>query len=200
DDTLPRSTDAQLLVSAVADPLATAVLTAAQAAGLTLASLDVADLGELRAGFDTLQAPGVSVDAALLTLTQALQSDGHTVALLAVDAPQALAAADVALAVSAEGIRPAWTADLLLPDLGSGWRMVTAVPAARASSRRGVELSAGGSLLGALLMLPGVRGRGPGPVVAGAAMGLISGRSAALRVLNAPLPVAATVTDWHALP
>lgn len=192
--------EVRLLVSAVADPLAAAVLTAAKSASLSLASLDVAALGELRAAFDDLQPIGRSVDEALLTATQALQTQGRTVAVLAVNAPQALAAADVAMAVRKDGVKPAWTADLLLPDLAGAWRTVTALPAARASSRRGVELSAGGSLLGSLLMLPGVRGRGPGPVVAGAAVGLISGRSAALRVLNTELPAPAAVIDWHALP
>lgn len=192
--------DAQLLVTTIADPLAAAVLTAARTARVQLVSLDVADLGELRAVFDSLDGCASTTDAGLLAATQALQAEGRTVAVLAVDAPFALAAADVAMAVTRDGAAPGWTADLLLPDLAAAWRVVTAFPQARATSRRGVELSAGGSLLGALLMLPGVRGRGSGPVVAGAAVGLMTGRSAALRVMNAKVPTPAPVIDWHALP
>ena len=59
-----------------------------------------------------------------------------------------------------------------------------------AASRRGVEISTAASLLGALLMVPGVRGRGPGPVTAGAAAGLWTGYSLARRVLRAPCAAA----------
>ena len=197
---LPTFTaEARLLVSTVPDPMATAVLAAARRASVGLVSLDTVGLGELRAAFDELHETDQDVDEDLLTAVQAMQAEGRTVAVLALEAPRALAAADVAMAVQRDGTAPAWTADVLLPDLASAWRMVSAVPAARATSRRGVELSAGGSMLGALLMLPGVRGRGPGPVVAGAAGGLISGRSAALRVLSRPVPTPAVAIDWHAL-
>src|SRR6202022_4644198 len=46
---------------------------------------------------------------------------------------------------------------------------------------------------------PGVRGRGPGPVTAGAAAGLWTGYSLARRVLRAPAPSPAATYDWHAM-
>ena len=194
---LPDLPDGQVAVIAVPDPLAAAVLAAARSGGLSIASLDVAALGDLRAGFDSLHDAGGPADAALLRSVRALQAAGRTVALLAVDAHEGLAAADVALAVHRDGVAPAWTADVLTADLGHAWRLVRALPAARAVSRRSVELSAGGSLLGALLMLPGVRGSGPGPVVGAAAAGLLTGRSAAMGVAALPLPAAAPVMQWH---
>ncbi|MGV7388896.1 hypothetical protein PJJ88_29945, partial [Mycobacterium kansasii] len=63
----------------------------------------------------------------------------------------------------------------------------------------GVELSTGGTLLGALLMVPGVRGRGPGPVTAGAAAGLVNGFWLARSALLDAEPKAAPVEDWHAM-
>lgn len=192
-------TGAQVLVTAVPDPLAGALVSAARRARVALVSLDVEELGELRAAFDDLQQGGDTVDAALSDAVSTLQGAGRTVAVLAVQAPQALAAADVSLALSRPSMAPGWTADLIVPDLGAVWRVLSALPAARATSRRGVELSAGSSVLGALLMLPGVRGRGPGPVVAGAALGLFSGRAAALRVARLTVPTAAPVVDFHAM-
>ncbi|MDP9116370.1 MAG: cation-translocating P-type ATPase [Actinomycetota bacterium] len=224
-DALAVSADAQILITSIPDPLASAIVSAARQAHVNVVSLDVEELGGLRAGFDDLQpceslirgsrgpdpagldtygSAGVGLEVARLdsALTDAitvLQGAGRTVALLAVHAPQALAAADVALALTRPTAAPAWTADLLCPDLVGAWRVVSALPEARATSRRAVELSAGGSLLGALLMLPGVRGRGPGPVVAGAAVGLYSGRAAAMRVARLPVPDASPVNDFHAL-
>ena len=57
----------------------------------------------------------------------------------------------------ADGADVPWSADLLVDDLAGAWRLLHALPAAAAASRRGVELSTAASLLGALLMVPGVR-------------------------------------------
>ncbi|MGH3522449.1 MAG: HAD-IC family P-type ATPase, partial [Mycobacterium sp.] len=92
-----------------------------------------------------------------------------------------------------------WTADLILTDLAGVWRVLHALPAARAASRRGIEISTGATALGALLMLPGVRGQGPGPVTTGAAAGLLSGYLLARRVVRAPTPLPAPIHDWHAM-
>lgn len=197
---LPDLPAGRVAVTAVPDPLAAAVLAAARQARIDVLSLDVQELGELRAAFDELHDVGGSTDAALSRAVTALQTAGKTVAVLAVHAPAALAAADLALAVRRNDVDPAWTADLLLPDLAAAWRIVQAVPAARMVSRRAVELSAGGTLLGALLMLPGVRGRGPGPVVGAAAAGWWTGRAAALRIAGMELPAAVPIADWHNLP
>src|SRR5205823_7713165 len=120
--------------------------------------------------------------------------------VLAASGTRAAAGADLALVVSHGATGPAtWSADVLLPDLIAAWRLFQAVPVAKGVSCRAVELSAGGSVLGALFMLPGVRGRGPGPVVAAAAAGLLTGRTAAIRVLRMDPPKAAPVGAWHAL-
>jgi cation-transporting P-type ATPase I len=191
----------EVLVTRVRDPLANAVVAAARQARIGVVSLDVDELGPLRAGFDDLHsvARGTDADAALRAAVTQLQEQGRTVALLARRAPTALAAADVAMALRRDGEPVPWTADVLLPDLASAWRMIMAIPVAHAVSRRGVELSAGGSLLGALLMLPDVRGRGPGPVVASSAAGLIVGHLAARRVGRLPVPPPLVLEEWHAM-
>ena len=85
---------------------------------------------------------------------------------------------------------PPWTADLILGELGGVWRLLHAIPAAKSASRRGIEIATGATALGALLMVPGVRGRGPGPVTTGAAAGLLSGYLMARRVLRDTDPAA----------
>ena len=119
-------------------------------------------------------------------------------AVLSVDAPRALGAADLAIGLLGRGAIP-WQADVLAVDLAAVWRVLHAIPGARRASERGVELSAGGTLLGALLMVPGVRGRGPGPVTAGAAAGLVNGFWLARSALLDAEPKAAAVEDWHAM-
>jgi cation-transporting ATPase I len=47
--------------------------------------------------------------------------------------------------------------------------------------------------------VPGVRGRGPGPVTTGAGAGLLSGFLMARRVLRAPAPLPAPIHEWHAM-
>ncbi|AGL25891.1 Putative metal cation transporting p-type ATPase CtpH [Mycobacterium tuberculosis CAS/NITR204] len=113
---------------------------------------------------------------------------------------QALSAADVALGVLPPpgAGAPPWYADVLLPDLGAAWRVLHAIPAARAARQRGNEISGGASALGALLMLPGVRGLGPGPVTTGAAAGLLSGYLLARKVATAR-PRPAPAHEWHAM-
>jgi H+-transporting ATPase len=79
------------------------------------------------------------------------------------------------------------------------WRILHALPAARTASRRGVEIATGASTLGALVMVPGVRGRGPGPVTAGAAAGQWAGYRLARRALQVIPPAPAPTQDWHAM-
>ena len=118
--------------------------------------------------------------------------------MLSNSAAQALSAADVAVGVLAPGAEPPWYAHLIVDDLAAAWRLLHALPSARAASRRGVKIATAASLLGALLMVPGVRGRGPGPVTAGAAAGLWAGYSLARNVIRASAPAPAT-DDWHAM-
>jgi cation-transporting ATPase I len=84
--------------------------------------------------------------------------------------------------------------------LASVWQLLHALPAARAASRSGVQISIGASLLGTLLMVPGVRGRGPGPVTAGAGAGLWTGYRLARGALVADVPAPVDVQEWHAMP
>ncbi|EME64194.1 metal cation transporting ATPase [Rhodococcus ruber BKS 20-38] len=190
---------ARVLVGYVHDRFAAAVLAAARSAGTQVVSVEDDGLRSLRTGFDRLDPAGASVDKALCAAVERLQADGCTVAVLSADAPQTVAVADVAVGVLAGDIPPPWEADVLVPDLTGAWRLLSALPAARTASRRGVELSLNASALGALLMLPGVPGSGPESVTAGAAVALWTGRSLARGVLAEPLPQPRSGHDWHAL-
>jgi magnesium-transporting ATPase (P-type) len=53
--------------------------------------------------------------------------------------------------------------------------------------------------MGSLLMIPGIRGLGPGPVTTGAAAGLLSGCLLARGIMNADAPRTASVHEWHAM-
>ncbi len=195
------ASDVQALVCPTHDPLASAVVAEARRSGVTLISVETDGLGELRPAFEEVRpTEGKSLDDALAEAVTDLQAAGCTVMVLSSVAAQALSSADVALGViPGDGGAPPWYADLLLPDLATAWRVLHALPAAEAASRRGVELSTGASLLGALLMLPGVRGRGPGPVTTGAAAGVLSGYWLARGILREPTPRPAPAREWHAM-
>jgi cation-transporting P-type ATPase I len=191
---------AQVLVRHTHHPLASAVIGEARRCGAVVVSLDVEELDDLRSMFDELQPRGQgSVDDALADAVRNLQRGGRAVLVVGSSAPQALSSADVAVGLMTDGMPPPWQADLLVDDLAGAWRLLHALPEARAASRRGVELATAASLLGALLMVPGVRGRGPGPVTAGAAAGLWTGYSLARRVIRDPPPTPAAINDWHAM-
>jgi cation-transporting ATPase I len=192
----------EALVGPTHDPLASAVLAEARRTGLDLISVDIGDLGELRPAFDELRPPeNGSVDDALVAALSDLQQSGHTVAVVSSAGAQALSSADVGLGVmpNSDADPPPWTADLILSDLAGAWRLLHAVPAAKTASQRGIAISTGATALGALLMVPGVRGRGPGPVTTGAAAGLLSGYLLARRVISAPTPLPAPIHEWHAM-
>ncbi|BCQ10806.1 potassium-transporting ATPase ATP-binding subunit [Mycobacterium heckeshornense] len=194
--------DVEALICPAHDPLASAVVTEARHCGVELVSVDTDDLGELRPAFDEIQPrENKSLDDALSAAVTAWQRAGHTVAVLSSAGAQALSRADLALGVvpDDDAEPPPWFAHLLLPDLAAAWRVLHALPAAKSASRRGIEISAGASALGALFMLPGVRGRGPGPVTTGAAAGLFSGYLLARKVVTAPAPIPTPVHEWHAM-
>jgi cation-transporting P-type ATPase I len=201
---VPGASDANVeaLVGPTHDPLAAAVLAEARRAGLDLISVDIDDLGELRTAFDDLRPTDIGpVDDALVAALTDLQQSGHTVAVVSSAGAQALSSADVGLGVmpNSDGDPPPWTADLILSDLAGAWRVLRSLPAARAATRQGIEIATGASALGALLMLPGVRVRGPTPVAVGAAAGLLSGYLMARRVVRAPTPLPAPIHEWHAM-
>jgi cation-transporting P-type ATPase I len=198
----PVDAKIEALIGPTHDPLASAVLAEARRAGLELISVEIEDLGELHPAFDDLRPlQRASLDAALATTLADLQESGHTVAVISSAAAQALSSADVALGLmpNSDSEPPPWTADLILSDLDGVWRLLHAIPAAKSASRRGIEIATGATALGSLLMVPGVRGRGPGPVTTGAAAGLLSGYLMARRVLRAPTPLPAPIHEWHAM-
>jgi cation-transporting P-type ATPase I len=181
-------------------PLAAAVLAEARRAGAEVASVDVDSLDDLRSAFDELHPASRSIDTALAEAVNRLQNAGRTVAVLSTAAAQAFSAADVAIGVVPRHGPPPWQAQMLVDDLAGAWQILHALPAARRASRRGVEIATAASSLGALLMIPGVRGRGPGPVTAGAAAGLWTGYRLALAALRDKAPPPAPTYAWHAMP
>ncbi len=184
------------------DPLASAVVAEAHRTGTELVSVDEESLDELRPAFDDIRpVANGDVDKALARAVADLQDAGRTVAVLSSAAAQAVWSADVALSLipGPGGGPPLWSADLLVPDLGAAWRVLHALPAARSAVERGVGISAGATAMGSLLMIPGVRGIGRGPVTTGAAAGLFSGYLLARRVVGAEAPRPASVYEWHAM-
>ncbi|HEX2286896.1 MAG TPA: HAD-IC family P-type ATPase, partial [Mycobacterium sp.] len=192
----------EVLINHAHHRMASAVVAECRRSGLELVSVDCADLGSLGSGFDELRSQnGGSVEDALSAAVDALHQNNRTVAVVSNAAAMACAAADIAIGIVDEGCPPPWCADVLLDDLTSLWWILHAVPAAKAASRRGVEIATGASLLGSLLLVPGVRGRGggPGPVTAGAAAGQWTGYRLARRALHAEVPAPAPPYDWHAM-
>jgi H+-transporting ATPase len=193
------SSGGEILVRHARHPLAAGLLGELRRGPAESISLDVDYLDDLRAAFDDLSpCEADSVDDALADLVRRLQSEGRTVAVVSTDAAQAMCDADVAIGVRREDTLP-WRADLITDDLAGAWRIVHALGAGRRASERGVQLATGASLLGALLMIPGVRGRGPTPVTAGAAAGAWTGFSLARGVLTADAPQPVIERDWHAM-
>jgi cation-transporting P-type ATPase I len=199
----------EALVGSAHDQLASAILAEARRSGLTLASVDTDtsdELGELRPAFDELRPlkgplGHGSVDDALTAALTSLQESGHTVAVMSSAGAQALSSADLGLGIMpiSDAEPPPWTADLIFTSLAGVWQVLHALPAARTATQRGIEIATGASSLGALLMLPGVRLRGPAPVAAGAAAGLLSGYLLARRVLRVSAPLPAPIHEWHAM-
>lgn len=89
--------DARVLVSAVHDPFASALIAEARGAGVKVVSVDDDALRSLRNGFDDLHPLGESIDLTLRAAVAALQRRGATVAVVAADAPQTLMVADVGI-------------------------------------------------------------------------------------------------------
>jgi cation-transporting P-type ATPase I len=196
----------EALVGSAHDRLASAVLAEARRSGLDLASVDTDALGELHPAFDELRPlkgplGHESVDDALAAALTDLQESGHTVAVMSSAGAQALSSADVGLGIMpiSDAEPPPWTADLIFTGLAGVWQVLHALPAAKTATQRGIEIATGASALGALLMLPGVRLRGPAPVATGAAAGLLSGYLMARRVLRTPTPLPAPIHEWHAM-
>lgn len=192
--------DVQALVLPARDPLASAVVGEAHRTGAELVTVDVDSLFELRPAFDEIRSrENGSIDDALVRAVTELRQAGRTVAVLSSVGAEAISLADIGLGVLPHTGAPPWYADVLLPDLATAWRLLHAIPAARAARRRGIELSGGATALGSLLMLPGVRGVGSGPVTTGAAAGMLTGFQLARQVLGAQTPRPAAFREWHAM-
>lgn len=192
---------AEVLVQYAHLPMAAAVIAEARSSGLAIVSVDDSRLGELRSAMDEILPVDGSVDDAITRATEDLQRDGKSVAVLSSSAAKALSIADLALGImpSTGELRPPWNSDLILDDLSAAWRVLHAMPAARTASRRGIEIATGASALGALLMLPGVRGRGPEAVTAGAGTGLFTGYWLARKAVRSDAPEPEIVHEWHAM-
>ncbi|MBV9091963.1 MAG: cation-translocating P-type ATPase [Mycobacteriaceae bacterium] len=195
-----RKSAARVLVRPVHHPLSSAIAAEVRRAEAEVVSLDIETLDDLRSMFDDLYPAGQDLDVALADAVERLQTAGRTVALVSSRAAQALAAADVAIGLIPQDGPPPWQAHLMVDDLPAAWQILHALPAARRASRRGVDLATAATVLGALLMVPGVRGRGPGPVTAGAAVGILTGYRLARGAMRDTAPRVAPTYEWHAMP
>jgi cation-transporting ATPase I len=188
------------LVAAVPelDPLAGAVVAAARLAGPLIVAGRDSGVGEL-IGADRVVAGGTHLAGSV----RALQAEGHAVAVVSARRHEALASADVGIGVPA-GSRPPWGAHLITgAGLTDACRILQAVSAARAVSRRAAMIAAYGSGAGALLALAGRRSGAAKRALAGvngaAVASLSSGVWSARTLGRRPPPVPAATIDWHAL-
>lgn len=190
----------EALISPVRDPHALAVVTEARRTRPLVVSIDDDGLRSLAQGFDRLHPVDGSADDALAAAVAELKADGATVALLTTPEMMAAHGADITIGVLRDHRPPPWGADVFVPDLVAAWRLLHALPAARAATSRGVRLSAESTAIGALMLIPGVVGQGPASVDVGVAAGLWAGFSSGGRVFRDPVPSPEPGHDWHALP
>lgn len=192
-------------VGCALDPLADALLAAAHAAVDKVVLTQHSSVGELLQWADEV----LPRDEYLHNHVRRLQSEGHGVLVVSTAHDAALAAADVGIAVlrRTEGEvtgAVAWSADLICgPGLEQAWRILNAVPIARAVSERSSRLAWGGSALGALLATTGNRRRGRGPqlspVHSAALISVIGGAYSGLRIARAAKPRGTVYESWHVL-
>ncbi|WP_455680954.1 HAD-IC family P-type ATPase [Streptomyces misionensis] len=197
-----------------ADPWAEPVLDAARRAGLRVVLVDdpaledftgLADqVVDARRPLDDVVYEARREADAVLTVARVRSADES-------DVLAALRGSDVAVALTDRDGAVVWGADILalhgLPDV---WRVLTAIPAARAVGRRAQTLARSGAALSGLLvavgeakggrgrlaMLPGLR---HAPVDAGAATALFSGARSALGVALTRSPHPRPRVHWHEL-
>ncbi len=190
----------EALISPVRDPFAAAVLTEARQSQPRIYSLDDDGLRSLAQGFDQLYPSDGSIDHAVAAAVAELKAGGATVVLLTTSEMRAAHRSDVTIGVLRDGDPPPWGADVFTKDLTGAWRVLHALPAARAATDSAVRLSASASAIGALILVPGVPGRSSASVNVGMVASLWFGYRAAVKVLRDPLPEPETAHDWHALP
>ena len=190
----------EALISPVRDPFAAAVLTEARRSQPRVYSLDDDGLRSLAQGFDQLYPSDGSIDHAVAAAVAELKAGGATVALLPTSDMRAAHRSDVTIGVLRDRHPPPWSTDVFVSDLTGAWRVLHALPAARAATNNAVRLSASASAIGALMLVPGVPGRSSASVNVGMVAGLWLGYRAAGKVFRDPLPEPETSHDWHALP
>lgn len=188
----------QALVSPVREPYATAVVSAARRAGARVVSVQDDGLRSLGRGFDTLHPVAGSLDDTLAEVVAGLRREGATVAFVTTSQMSAQHEADITIGLSGRSESP-WGADVFVPDLTAVWRLLQAIPAARAASTRGIRLSMSGTAIGALMLIPGVPGYGPEAVNTSVLAGVWSGFAAGTKVFREPLPVPEPGHEWHSL-
>jgi cation-transporting P-type ATPase I len=199
--TIPGAGDTgDALISPVRDPFAGAVVAEARQSGRAVVSVADDGLRSLAKGFDHLHPLTGSVDETIAQAIATLRADGAFVALLTTPGMLAAHDADFTIGVGREQQPPPWGADVFVPDLTGAWRLLHALQAARTVKNRGIELSASSSLIGALMLIPGVPGSGPASVNSAAIAGLWSGFATGAKVFRDKHPAPEPVHDWHALP
>ncbi|MFI1561911.1 HAD-IC family P-type ATPase [Streptomyces sp. NPDC020490] len=196
----------RVVVGCDLDPLADAVVAAARCGGRRLEMTQHAGVAELLRWADHAVPPTSTPAERVRTL----QREGHVVALITCCDGEALAAADVGVALPLpDGFgRPApaapWSADLVCgPGLEHVWRVLSALDDAHQVSAASARLSIGGSALGALIAAAGTRHRMWGltttPVHGAAFLAQIGGVRAARGLARRPLPVGHVRGAWHAM-
>ncbi|MEU5095164.1 cation-translocating P-type ATPase [Streptomyces sp. NPDC020996] len=195
-----------------ADPWVEAVLDAARTAGLRVVVVDDPALAD----FTTIADHLIPADRPLREAVDVLRRRGGVLTVArperaeAADVLSGLLAGDVAVALADADAPVVWGADVVAPGgLPDVWRLLTAVPAARAVGHRSQTLAKSGAALSGLLVAIGEARRGrrgrviPGlrhiPVDASAAVALLSGTRAALGVAVARAPRPRPRVAWHAL-
>ncbi|MFS4097200.1 HAD-IC family P-type ATPase, partial [Streptomyces sp. AF1A] len=197
-----------------ADPWAEPVLDAARRAGLRVVLVDDPALEDFTGLADQV------VDARRPLDDVVYEARGGSGAVLTVarvgaaeerDVLAALRGSDVAVALTDRDGAVVWGADILalrgLPDV---WRVLTAIPAARAVGRRAQTMARSGAALSGLLVAVGESSGGQGrraalpglrhaPVDAAAATALLSGMRSALGVAAARAPHPRPRVHWHEL-
>lgn len=190
----------EALISPGRDPFAAAILTEARRSQPRILSLDDDGLRSLAKGFDQLYPTDGSIDHAVAAAVAELKAGGATVALLTTGEMRAAHGSDVTIGVLRDGHPPPWGADVIANDLTGAWRVLHALPAARAATDGAVRLSASASAIGALMLIPGVPGRSSASVNVGMLASLWFGYRGAAKVFHDPLPEPEATHEWHALP
>ncbi len=197
-----------------ADPWTEDVLDAARRAGLRVVMVEDPALAD----FTGLADQVVGAHRPLADVVAELRAEGGVVTVVRPlpgddgSVSAGLLAGDVAVALADGDCPVAWGADVLAPQgLADVWRVLRAVPVARAVGRRSQTLARSGAALSGLLVAVGeARGRSRGgvssllgmrhaPVDASAALALLSGTRAAIGVATARAPHPRARVAWHAL-